>query len=63
MILSKPIYAKYLPQPTLDCVAAMNIFDTNCAAHQTLEYIPNKWTILIIFALTQDTKHYSETPL
>jgi DNA-binding HxlR family transcriptional regulator len=51
---------KYCPQPTLDRVATMNIFDTNCEAHQILEHIANKWTILIVFALTQGTKRYNE---
>ncbi|BAZ44798.1 transcriptional regulator, HxlR family protein [Chondrocystis sp. NIES-4102] len=54
------ITQKYLPQPTLDRVAITKIFDTTCAAHQILEYIANKWTILIIFALTQDTKRYNQ---
>lgn len=51
---------KYCPQPTLERVATMNIFDTNCEAHQILEHIANKWTILIVFALTQGTKRYNE---
>jgi DNA-binding HxlR family transcriptional regulator len=51
---------KYCPQPTLERVATMNIFDTNCEAHQILEYIANKWTILIVFALSQGTKRYNE---
>ncbi len=29
-------------------------------AHQILEHIANKWTILIVFALTQGTKRYNE---
>lgn len=51
---------EYCPQPTLERVATMNIFDTNCEAHQILEHIANKWTILIVFALTQGTKRYNE---
>ncbi|HHP7229649.1 MAG TPA: winged helix-turn-helix transcriptional regulator [Xenococcaceae cyanobacterium] len=51
---------KYCPQPTLDRVATMNLFDTNCEAHQILEHIANKWTILIVFALTQGTKRYNQ---
>jgi DNA-binding HxlR family transcriptional regulator len=57
---SKDTQLKYLPQPQLDRVAAMNIFDTNCAAHQMLEHIANKWTVLIVFALTQGKKRYNE---
>lgn len=38
----------------------MGIFDTQCEAHQLLEKIANKWTILLIYALTQGEKRYSE---
>jgi len=32
----------------------------DCLCHQALEQIANKWTVLIIYALTQGTKRYSE---
>ena len=38
----------------------MGVFDTQCEGHQILEKIANKWTILIIYALTQGTKRYSD---
>lgn len=50
----------YLPQPALDRIANRGIFDTDCEGHQLLEKIANKWTILIIYALTQETKRYSD---
>ena len=50
----------YQPQPALERVAKMDLFDTNCAGHQMLEHIANKWTILIVYALTQGKKRYSE---
>ena len=50
----------YLPQPALDRIANRGIFDTKCEGHQILDKIANKWTILIIYALTQDKKRYSE---
>ena len=50
----------YPPQPALERIAKMNLFDTNCAGHQILEHIANKWTILIVYALTQGKKRYSE---
>uniref|UniRef100_B8HZ38 Transcriptional regulator, HxlR family n=1 Tax=Cyanothece sp. (strain PCC 7425 / ATCC 29141) TaxID=395961 RepID=B8HZ38_CYAP4 len=50
----------YLPQPALDRIANMNLFDTSCAGHQMLEHIANKWTMLIVYALTQGKKRYSE---
>jgi len=51
---------RYPPQPALDRIANMGIFDTNCEGHQILEKIANKWTILIIYALTQGKKRYSD---
>ncbi|MBD0334023.1 MAG: helix-turn-helix transcriptional regulator [Cyanobacteria bacterium Co-bin13] len=50
----------YLPQPALNRIANMGIFDTSCEGHQILEKIANKWTILIIYALTQGKKRYSD---
>lgn len=50
----------YQPQPALERVAKMDLFDTNCAGHQLLEHIANKWTILIVYALTQGKKRYGE---
>ncbi len=50
----------YLPQPALERIAKMNLFDTRCAAHQMLEIIANKWTVLIVYALTQGKKRYGQ---
>lgn len=50
----------YPPQPALDRIAKMGIFDTQCEGHQLLEKIANKWTILLIYALTQGKKRYSD---
>ena len=50
----------YSPQPALERIAKMNLFDTNCAGHQILEHVANKWTVLIVYALTQGKKRYSE---
>ncbi|NJO77360.1 MAG: helix-turn-helix transcriptional regulator [Cyanobacteria bacterium RM1_2_2] len=50
----------YPPQPALDRIANMGIFDTQCEGHQILEKIASKWTILIIYALTQGPKRYSD---
>jgi len=51
---------KYLSQPALTRIAQMEVFDTDCAGHQALEHIANKWTILIVYALTQGKKRYSD---
>ncbi|BAZ04314.1 winged helix-turn-helix transcriptional regulator [Calothrix sp. NIES-3974] len=50
----------YSPQPALERIAKMDLFDTNCAGHQILEHVANKWTVLIVYALTQGKKRYSE---
>lgn len=50
----------YLPQPALDRIANQGVFDTQCEGHQILDKIANKWTILIIYALTQEKKRYSD---
>ena len=53
----------YLPQPALDRIANKGVFDTQCEGHQILDKIANKWTILIIYALTQGKKRYSDLKL
>jgi DNA-binding HxlR family transcriptional regulator len=57
---SKDSQLSYLPQPALERIAKMNLFDTSCAGHQILEQIASKWTILIVYTLTQGKKRYSE---
>lgn len=51
---------RYSPQPALDRIANMGIFDTQCEGHQILDKIASKWIILIIYALTQGKKRYSD---
>ncbi len=50
----------YPPQPALARIANMGIFDTQCEGHQLLEKIANKWTILLVYALAQGKKRYSD---
>lgn len=50
----------YPHQPALDRIANRGIFDTDCEGHQILSKVANKWTILIIYALTQGKKRYSD---
>mgnify|MGYP003465692068 CR=1 FL=1 len=50
---SRKTELNYLPQPALDRIANRGIFDTQCEGHQILDKIANKWTILIIYALTR----------
>jgi DNA-binding HxlR family transcriptional regulator len=57
---SRKAELNYLPQPALARIANRGIFDTQCEGHQILDKIANKWTILIIYALTQGKKRYGE---
>lgn len=50
----------YIAKDALERIAKIDIFDESCEGHQALEKIANKWTILIIYALTQGTKRYGE---
>lgn len=37
-----------------------NVYDQECAARHTLDVIADKWTVLIVYALANGTKRYSE---
>jgi DNA-binding HxlR family transcriptional regulator len=37
-----------------------NVFSANCGSQQVLELIADKWSALVIYALAQGTKRYSE---
>jgi DNA-binding HxlR family transcriptional regulator len=41
-------------------IAEKTVFDDTCAVPRVLEYIASKWAIMIIYALSQDTKRYSQ---
>jgi DNA-binding HxlR family transcriptional regulator len=42
------------------CLAQKQGFSATCSVPQVLDLIGNKWAILIIYALSQGTKRYSE---
>lgn len=42
------------------CLAKKQEFSPTCAVPQVLEHIGSKWAILIIYALSQGTKRYSQ---
>ena len=56
---TQPPELSYKPQPALDRIAEMGVFNTDCEGHQLLSKIANKWTVLIVYALTQGEKRYS----
>lgn len=37
-----------------------NVMDATCAARQALDLIADKWTVLIIYALSTETRRYNE---
>lgn len=52
-----------LAENKLSRISDMDKFDANCPAHQMLEQIANKWTLLILFSLSQGKKRYNELKL
>ncbi|WP_071000372.1 helix-turn-helix domain-containing protein [Methylobacterium sp. C1] len=48
------------PDSALDRVREINVFNVECPAHQVVARVGNKWTLLVIYALSQGTKRYSE---
>jgi DNA-binding HxlR family transcriptional regulator len=42
------------------CLAQKQAFSPACAVPQVLEHIGSKWAILILYALSQGTKRYSQ---
>ncbi len=41
-------------------IKEINVFDVECPAHQVVARIGNKWTLLVLYALSQRTKRYTE---
>jgi DNA-binding HxlR family transcriptional regulator len=41
-------------------IQRIDVFDQNCASHQAVARLADKWTLLLIYALAQGTKRYSE---
>jgi DNA-binding HxlR family transcriptional regulator len=38
----------------------VNVFSPECPGHRVLDVIASKWTVLVLYALTQHTTRYSE---
>lgn len=41
-------------------IKEINVFDVECPAHQVVARVGNKWTLLVLYALSQRTKRYTE---
>jgi DNA-binding HxlR family transcriptional regulator len=47
-------------QQARESLANKQVFESTCSVPRLLDYIGSKWAILIIYALSQGTKRYSE---
>ncbi|MBR1281529.1 helix-turn-helix transcriptional regulator [Bradyrhizobium sp. AUGA SZCCT0177] len=41
-------------------VGEINVFNIECPAHKVVARVGNKWTLLVLYALSQRTKRYTE---
>jgi DNA-binding HxlR family transcriptional regulator len=41
-------------------LAGMTIFDETCAGHQALALLGSKWSVLLLYAMSQGTKRYGD---
>ncbi|MGU3538132.1 winged helix-turn-helix transcriptional regulator [Methylobacterium sp. A54F] len=48
------------PDSALERVREINVFNIECPAHQVVARVGNKWTLLVLYALSQGTKRYTE---
>ncbi|MEM8643967.1 MAG: helix-turn-helix domain-containing protein [Pseudomonadota bacterium] len=44
----------------LQKVHAADVFNTDCPAHQVIARVGNKWTLLVLYALSRGTMRYTE---
>ncbi|WP_334149967.1 winged helix-turn-helix transcriptional regulator [Hyphomicrobium sp.] len=41
-------------------IREIDVFSVECPAHQVVKRVGNKWTLLVIYALSQGTKRYTD---
>ncbi len=41
-------------------IGEIDVFNVECPAHQVVARVGNKWTLLVLYALSQGTKRYTE---
>jgi len=44
----------------LEHIRNVDVFSDDCPAHHLVERIGSKWTVLVLYALSQGTKRYTE---
>jgi DNA-binding HxlR family transcriptional regulator len=55
-----PQTTQRMAEQALSCIHTIDVFDQTCASHQAVGRLADKWTLLLIYALAQGTKRYSE---
>ena len=55
-----PRTTQQMAEQALSRIHAIDVFDETCASHQAVGRLADKWTLLLIYALAQGTKRYSE---
>src|SRR3954452_15853012 len=55
-----PRTTQHMAEQALRRIHKIDVFDETCASHQAVGRLADKWTLLLIYALAQGTKRYSE---
>ena len=55
-----PANTQQMAEQALSRIHSIDVFDESCACHQAISRMADKWTLLVIYALAQGTKRYSE---
>lgn len=55
-----PHTTQQMAEQALSRIHRIDVFDETCASHQAVGRLADKWTLLLIYALAQGTKRYSE---
>ena len=55
-----PRTTQQMAEQALSRIHRIDVFDETCASHQAVGRLADKWTLLLIYALAQGTKRYSE---
>src|SRR4051812_29067807 len=55
-----PRTTQHMAEQALSRIHKIDVFDETCASHQAIARLADKWTLLLVYALAQGTKRYSE---
>ena len=57
---SRALPAAQDPDCAFRKIKSIDVFDVRCPGHQVVARVGNKWTLLVLYALSQSTKRYTE---